>query len=267
VTGTVSRPLITLLTDFGTRDAYVASLKGVILSLNPEANLVDLSHEVPPQDIRAGALILAAAAPFFPPGAIHLAVVDPGVGGRRRGLAARCRGCYWVGPDNGLFHFIFGRAPDLALVSLENPAYFRPQVSATFHGRDIFAPVAAHLSLGVALDRFGPRLTDPVVLDIPQPGFAPTVITGEIISVDRFGNLISNLRVAEVTAWLQEAGLRLQAGPLTLTRLARTYAEVAPGEFLALEGSHGFLEIACAQDNAARRLEAGVGLAVQIRKA
>jgi S-adenosylmethionine hydrolase len=261
------RPLITLLTDFGTRDAYVASLKGVILSLNPEANLVDLSHEVPPQDIRAGALILAAAAPFFPPGTIHLAVVDPGVGGGRRALAARGRDGYWVGPDNGLFHFIFGQAPDLALVSLENPAFFRPQVSATFHGRDIFAPVAAHLSLGVDLDRFGPRITDPVVLDLPQPVFAPTVIQGEIISVDRFGNLISNLRLAQLTAWLGQATMRLQAGPLTLTGLARTYAQAAPGEFLALEGGHGFLEIACAQDSAARRLKAGVGLAVEIRKA
>jgi S-adenosylmethionine hydrolase len=261
-----SRPLITLLTDFGTRDAYLGSMKGVILSINPEANLIDLSHEVPPQDIRAGALILAAAAPFFPPGAIHLAVVDPGVGGDRRALAAHCQGCYWVGPDNGLFHFIFDQAPELTLVSLENPAYFRPQVSATFHGRDIFAPVAAHLSLGVDLDRFGPRITDPVILDLPQPVFAPGVITGEIIAVDRFGNLISNLRLAQLTAWLAQAEIRLQAGPLTLTGLARTYAQAAAGEFLALEGSHGFLEIACAQDNAARRLKAGVGLAVEIRK-
>jgi S-adenosylmethionine hydrolase len=261
------RPLITLLTDFGTRDAYVGSMKGVILSINPEANLIDLSHEVPPQDIRAGALLLAAAAPFFPPGAIHLAVVDPGVGGDRRALAAHCQGCYWVGPDNGLFHFILGQAADFTLVSLENPAYFRPQVSATFHGRDIFAPVAAHLSLGVDLDRLGPRITDPVVLDLPQPVFAPGVINGEIIAVDRFGNLISNLRLAQLTAWLAQAEMRLQAGPLTLTGLARTYAQAAPGEFLALEGSHGFLEIACAQDNAARRLKAGVGLAVEIRKA
>ena len=264
---TISRPLITLLTDFGTRDAYVASMKGVILSLNPEATLIDLSHEVPPQDIRAGALLLAAAAPFFPPETIHLAVVDPGVGGGRRALAARCQGCYWVGPDNGLFHFVFSEIPDLVPVSLENPAYFRPQVSATFHGRDIFAPVAAHLSLGVPLDRFGPRLTDPILLDLPQPVFTPTVINGEIISVDRFGNLISNIRFAQLSAWLEGTGLRLQAGPLTLTGLARTYAEVASGEFLALEGSHGFLEIACARDSAARRLGAGVGLAVEIRKA
>jgi S-adenosylmethionine hydrolase len=161
-------------------------------------------------------------------------VVDPGVGGGRRALAARAQDCYWVGPDNGLFHFIFEQAPELSLVSLENSAYFRPQVSATFHGRDIFAPVAAHLSLGVDLDHFGPRITDPVVLDLPQPVLAPTVIQGEIISVDRFGNLISNLRLAQLTAWLAQADMRLQAGPLSLTGLARTYAQAAPGEFLAL---------------------------------
>ncbi|HZE20856.1 MAG TPA: SAM-dependent chlorinase/fluorinase, partial [Desulfobaccales bacterium] len=262
-----SRPLITLLTDFGTRDAYVGSMKGVILGLNPGGNLIDLSHEVPPQDIRAGALILAAAAPFFPPGATHLAVVDPGVGSGRRALAARARDSYWVGPDNGLFHFIFDPAPDLIIVSLENPAYFRPRVSATFHGRDIFAPVAAHLSLGVHLERFGPRIADPVLLDLPQPVFGPALIRAEIIAVDHFGNLVSNLRFAELTAWLKEAGMRLTAGPLILTGLARTYAEVAPGEFLALEGSHGFLEIACARDSAARRLKAGAGLALEIRKA
>jgi len=260
------RPLITLLTDFGTRDAYVASLKGVILSLNPEVRLVDLSHEVPPQDVRAGALILTEAAPYFPPGAIHLAVVDPGVGSPRRGLAAQGRGHFWVGPDNGLFHLVFRQVSPLTIVSLENPLYFRSQVSATFHGRDIFAPVAAHLSLGVDLSRFGPRLTDPVSLDWPEPRFSPETISGEIIYVDRFGNLISNLRAAEVSAWLGERDLTLQAGPLNIRGLVRAYADVAHGEFLTLVGSHGFLEIACAMDNAAQRLLAGVGLPVEIRK-
>jgi S-adenosylmethionine hydrolase len=262
-----SHPLITLLTDFGTRDAYVASMKGVILSLNPAARLVDLSHEVPAQDIRAGAFILAEAAAYFPPGTIHLAVVDPGVGSGRRGLAARCRDHYWVGPDNGLSHLIFSQASDLAVVSLENPAYFRPQVSATFHGRDIFAPVAAHLSLGVDLNRFGPRITDPVSLGFPDPAFTQEAIQGEIIYVDRFGNLVSNVRAGDLTDWLGGQTLSLRAGPLNLNDLARTYTDAAAGEFLALAGSHGFLEIACALDNAARRLKAGVGLALEIRKA
>jgi S-adenosylmethionine hydrolase len=266
VTG-APRPLITLLTDFGTRDAYVGSLKGVILSLNPEVRLVDLSHEVAPQDIRAGAFMLSEAAVYFPPGTIHLAVVDPGVGSHRRALAAWCRGHFWVGPDNGLFHLIFNRAPDLAMVSLENPVYFRPRVSATFHGRDIFAPVSAHLSLGVNLDDLGPRVTDPVSLALPEPEIGPETIKGEIISVDRFGNLVSNIPAGLVASRLAERGWDLKAGPLSLKGLTRVYADAAPGEFLALTGSHGFVEIACAMDNAAHRLQAGVGLAVSIQKA
>jgi S-adenosylmethionine hydrolase len=259
------RPLIALLTDFGTRDAYAASLKGVIRCLNPEAELVDLTHEIPPQDIGAGAFVLATTAPYFPPGTIFLAVVDPGVGGSRRALAARSRGQFWVGPDNGLFTPVFGE-PEVAIVSLENPAYFRPQVSATFHGRDIFAPVAAHLSLGVDLERFGPPLTDPVVLAWPAPVFAPVAVQGEIIYVDRFGNLVTNLEGAALLAWLAGGEFLLKAGPLALDRLARTYAGGRPGELLALVGSHGYLEIACNGDSAAARLGAGVGLRVEIVK-
>ncbi|MFZ5447441.1 MAG: SAM hydrolase/SAM-dependent halogenase family protein [Thermodesulfobacteriota bacterium] len=263
---TTSPTLITLLTDFGTRDFYVAAMKGVILGLNPEAKLVDLSHEVAPQDVRAGALLLAAAAPYFPPGAIHLAVVDPGVGSSRRALAAQCLGHFWVGPDNGLFHLVFRQTFPSTIVSLENPDYFREQVSATFHGRDIFAPVAAHLSLGVDLDRFGPRITDPVSLDWPEPQFGPEAIQGEIIYVDRFGNLVSNLGASEVLDWLEQQVPTIKVGSLTIRGLARTYTDGAPQKFLALIGSHGFVEIACAMDNAAQRLNAGVGLAVEIRK-
>ena len=258
-------PLITLLTDFGTRDAYVASMKGVIFSLNPQAVVVDLSHDVPRHDIQAGALILAAAAPYFPPGTIHLAVVDPGVGGPRRGLAAHCRGHFWVGPDNGLFHLIFRQAPPVSIISLENPAYFHFPISPTFHGRDIFAPVAAHLSLGVDLSRFGPSITDPVYLHWPEPSFGPEAIRGEIIYVDQFGNLISNVRAAELSNWRGGHEITLKAGPLTIQGLARTYTGVAAGKFLALVGSHGFLEIACAMGNAARQLNAGVGWPLEIR--
>ena len=258
--------IITLLTDFGTRDEYVACLKGVILGINPQAVLVDLSHEVPPQDIQAGAFILAAAAPFFPPGTIHLAVVDPGVGTGRRALAARGRGQVWVGPDNGLFHLIFAGRTDLELVSLENPAYFLPQVSATFQGRDLFAPVAAHLSLGVELGRLGPAFADPVRLPWPEPVLTATIIRGEIIQVDRFGNLVSNIAAGAFQAWLGGGDFQLTVGPIRLTRLHRTYGEAAPGEVLALMGSHGYLELACAGDSAAGRLQAGVGLPLELRR-
>ncbi len=260
----IVRPIITLLTDFGTRDAYVASMKGVILGLNREAVLVDLAHDLPPQDVQAGALVLLGAAPHFPPGTIHLAVVDPGVGGPRRALAARCRGQFWVGPDNGLFHLIFSQEKELTIVSLENPQFFRPRVSATFHGRDIFAPVAAHLSRGVDLAQLGPTIADPVALDFPSPVFTPEVVRGEIIYADRFGNLVSNVRAEELRTWAAGGFFGAQLGPVKIKGLVRTYGDVSPGEFLALEGSHGFIELACARDNAARRLGVGTGHFLEI---
>ena len=263
-----TRAIITLLSDFGVRDEYAACLKGVILGLNPQAVLVDLTHEVPPQDIRSGAFVLARAAAYFPPGTIHLAVVDPGVGTGRRGLAAYGRGQFWVGPDNGLFHLIFAGRPELKMVSLENPDYFLPQVSPTSHGRDLFAPVAAHLSLGLELGRLGPPLTDPVRLPWPEPSVTAALIRGEIIHVDRFGNLVSNIAAGVLHAWLQgaENKFQLQVGRRTLTRLGRTYGEAPPGELLALVGSHGYLEIACAGGSAAVRLQAGTGLRVAVRR-
>ncbi len=261
-----SRPIITLLSDFGTRDAYVGAMKGVILGLNPEVVLVDLSHEVPPQDVLAGAFVLAEAAPYFPPGTIHLAVVDPEVGTARRGLAARARGQYLVGPDNGLFSLAWQGAGDLRIFSLTNPGYFRPEVSATFQGRDVFAPVAGYLSLGVALEELGPAIPDPVSLPCPAPVFTPEAARGEIIYVDRFGNLVSNLKAAVLRDWLAGRPAHVRVGGLTLPGLARTYGEVPPGQFLALEGSHGFLEVAVNQASAAQGLEAGVGQPVEVVK-
>jgi len=270
------RPIITLLTDFGTKDHYAATLKGVILGLNPEVILVDLSHEVPPQDITAGAFVLAEAAPYFPPDTIHLAVVDPGVGTHRRGLAARCRGQYWVGPDNGLFHFVFAgqlpgssppgeSGPECTIVSLETPSFFRPQISTTFHGRDVFAPVAAHLSLGVELGQLGPVLRTPVPLPLPEPEFTGEVARGQVIYIDRFGNLITNLPGETFLRWLGDRTLfRLQVAGVVLRRLSPTYAEVGPGEPLALLGSHGYLEIAVNRGNAASLLKARVGQPVII---
>ncbi|MDI6854350.1 MAG: SAM-dependent chlorinase/fluorinase, partial [Deltaproteobacteria bacterium] len=216
-----SRPIITLLTDFGCRDAYAAAMKGVILGINPQVCLVDLTHEIPPHDIAAAAFVLAEAAPFFPPETIHLAVVDPGVGSARRGLAARARGQFCIGPDNGLFHFLFQGAPDLAIFSLENPAYFLSEISATFHGRDIFAPVAAHLSRGLALEKLGPVVDDPVVLPVAEPVFGRDRAEGEIVYVDRFGNLVSNINWQRLSDWLNGSEVRLELGSLTLNRLSR----------------------------------------------
>jgi len=258
--------IITLLTDFGARDMYVAAMKGIILGLNPGAVLADLTHEVPPQDILGGAFLLAEAARYFPPGTIHLAVVDPGVGTTRRALAARAQGQFWVGPDNGLFHLVFeeGGVPDM--VSLEKAQYFRETVSPTFHGRDIFAPVAAHLSRGVPLEAFGPPVTDPVALPWPKPVFGPEIVWGEIIYLDRFGNLVSNIRGKDLLAWLKDKTPSVTLGSLTLKGLARTYGEAAPGEFLVLVGSHGYLEVAMAQGNAARELGAAKGWPLSVVK-
>ncbi len=261
------RPIITLLTDFGTLDSYVGIMKGVILSLNPEAVLVDLTHGVPPQDTISGAFLLAEAAPYFPAGTIHLAVVDPGVGTPRLALAAKAREQFWVGPDNGLFSLVFqeGASPDL--VSLENVDYFRGPVSSTFQGRDIFASVAAHLSLGTPLEVFGPPLTDPIVLPWPEPEFTPDAVRGEIIHVDGFGNLVSNIRGIELLAWLAGSPHLVILSSLTVKGLAHTYGETPAGEFVALVGSHGYLEIACVQGNAARRLTVGTGRSMAVVRA
>ncbi len=260
------KAIITLLTDFGLRDAYVAAMKGVILGINPDVVLVDLTHEIPPQDVAAGAFVLAEAIRYFPPGTIHLAVVDPGVGSARRGLAAFAGGRYFVGPDNGLFHFAFKDSQDLTVVSLENPAYFRAEISATFHGRDIFAPVAAHLSRGTRLQELGPPVAEPVRLSIPEPRFTDSQAQGRFIYVDRFGNLVSNLRFDKLLDWLAGRKFRVEVGGHILTRLSRTYADAAPGEILALKGSHGYLEIACNLASAAERLRLSVGAPLTVRK-
>jgi S-adenosylmethionine hydrolase len=262
-----TRHIITLLTDFGNQDPYVAAMKGVILSLNPEAVLVDLTHDVPPQDIIAGSFLLSEATPYFPPGTIHVAVVDPEVGTPRRALAFRDQEQYWVGPDNGLFHLVFRDSPPLDLVSLENSEYFRGSVSRTFQGRDIFAPVAAHLSLGTPLAAFGPTVTDPVTLPWPEASFTPEAVRGEVVYVDGFGNLISNIKGSNLTAWLAEKSHVVILGSLTVNGLSSTYGDVAAGEFLALVGSHGYLEIACARGHAARRLGMGKGRSLAVVKA
>ncbi len=257
-------PIITLLSDFGHQDAYVGIMKGVILGLNPWVQLVDLSHAVPPQDITMGALVLQSAWRYFPPGTIHLAVVDPGVGSRRRALAAAVGEHFLVGPDNGLFALILAQQPAQRMVCLENQRYFLPDVSATFHGRDIFAPVAAHLSLGVPLTEFGPELHESMPLDLPSPQFGASAATGQVIAVDHFGNLITNLPYPEIEAWRQGRSVRLWVGERQISHWVSTYSQVPAGALLALKGSHGYLEIACREGSAAKILGAGPGARVGI---
>ncbi|RLC85831.1 MAG: hypothetical protein DRI79_10855, partial [Chloroflexi bacterium] len=186
-------PLVTLTTDFGTADGYVGTMKGVILSIAPDAQLVDISHEIAPQNVRQAAYVLYTAYPFFPPHTVHLVVVDPGVGSARRPIALRTPAGYFVGPDNGVFSYVMAREPVEALVELRDPRYRLPQVSHTFHGRDVFAPAAAHLAAGVPITALGPPVLDPVTFPPPCLEITPEGITGEVLHADRFGNVITSI--------------------------------------------------------------------------
>lgn len=252
--------IITLLSDFGLADSFVGAMKGVILSINPRATMVDLTHEIGPQHVRAGALTLLAAYSYYPAGTIHLAVVDPGVGTARRALVCQTRHCFFVGPDNGLLSPSVERDGLLGAYELTEQRYRLENPSHTFHARDIFAPAAAHLSLGIAPDRFGPRVDDPVPLRLPRAEHCGLRVEGEIIHVDRFGNLITNISQQDLAAWPPES-LHLWGGGLHLVGLRRTYGDAAPGEPLMVLGSLGFLEIAVNGGNAATEL----GLSIRDR--
>jgi S-adenosylmethionine hydrolase len=269
----MAHPVVTLLTDFGTADAYVGIMKGVILALNPDARLVDLTHQVAPQDIRTGAGVLAEAAPAFPTGAIHLAVVDPGVGTERRPLLVSSPTAFFVCPDNGLLSLVLARAGAQAdadgtaalpsgwsAVHLTNPAYWRAPVSATFHGRDVFAPVAAHLSVGVRPGELGTPIQRVAAFPAPVPRRDGDALVGEVVRMDRFGNLLTN-----IPADLLPAGGTVSVAGQDAGRVLRTYADGPPGAPLALVGSDGCLEVAVPQGSAAALLGVGVGAVVVVR--
>ena len=256
--------IVTLLTDFGSRDHYVAAVKGVLLSINPSLKIVDITHEISPQNIREAGFILASACTHFPEGTLHLAVVDPGVGGKRQGLAAATEQYLFVGPDNGLFDWVFAVDPPHQVVVLENPEYQLPQVSATFHGRDVFAPAAGHLSLGLPLEKLGPasqyRMHLPGKLILKDQD----KLQGEIIHVDRFGNLISNIEIpnAETERRLQDLQVSL-ATEQVLTGPA-TYEEAPSLRPFALIGSSGLLEVSVRNGSAQKVTGCGVGTPVLI---
>lgn len=259
--------IVTLCTDFGLRDGYVAAMKGAMLAVAPGLTLVDISHEVAPQAIAEGAFVLSTAYDAFPAGTVHLAVVDPGVGSARRALAVRTPRHTLVAPDNGVLTHVLRREGVVAAVALAEPAYWRRPVSATFHGRDVFAPVAAHLALGVPLEALGPPAEDLVTLDWPAPERRGALLLGHVAHVDRFGNVISDVpaallgdaRVAEVEVGALRVG---GAGGLL-----RTYAEAPRGGALALIGSHGHLEVAVREASAAAASGARIGDEVRVRLA
>lgn len=245
--------VISLLTDFGNQDAFVGIMKGVILHINPTVCLVDLSHQVPAQDILAGALVLRSAVPFFPPGTIHLAVVDPGVGSARRAILIQTRNAFFVGPDNGLLSLAAPSETVERIVHLTNPQYFLPSQSHTFHGRDVFAPVAAHLSLGVAPERFGSTVPTMARLTLPPVRHEETGLTGSVIYVDHFGNLITNITETDLQPFSKEH-LLVSIGAVRIDGLVASYAAVEIGAWAALINSWGMLEIAVRNGSAARQL-------------
>ena len=242
----MERPIITLTSDFGP-GPYPGIMKGVILGICPQAALVDLSHAVPPQAVRAGALVLEQALAVFPPGTVHLAVVDPGVGTERRPLCLCGLGMFFVGPDNGLFTPVLLADPRARAFVLEETRYFRSPVSHTFHGRDIFAPVAAHLARGLDPARLGPPLADPVRLDWPRPRREADRLRGIIWSADSFGNLGTNLPRELVEDFLAGRRARVETPGLIIEGICRTDGQVPPGQPLALYDSSGRLELALNQ--------------------
>ena len=252
-----SNQVLTLLSDFGSKDIYVGVMKGVIASINSNLTLVDLTHEIPPQDVAAGRFCLLNAYRYFPPGTVHLAVVDPGVGSRRRSVAVQFDGGFLVGPDNGLLTGVLSEVSIVGAVELTNPEYWRcPEPSHTFHGRDIFAPVAAHLASGVPLAALGRALPPEtlVKLDIPPCHRTGDHITGVIQYVDGFGNLITNIRARDIPnqTWsLRVAKHHIPGG--------KTYSDAPTGQPLALIGSSGWVEIAITRGNARHQLGLKVG--------
>jgi S-adenosylmethionine hydrolase len=245
--------ILTLTTDFGLADHYVGAMKGVILGICPGARIVDISHEVTPFEIAEGAYLIAQAYEYFPKGTVHVAVVDPGVGSARRAIRVEAAGQFFVGPDNGIFGMAMAREKH-KVRAISNEKYFRHPVSRTFHGRDIFAPVAAHLAAGVPAGRMGKTIRDFVEADFGSADSA----SGRVLHVDRFGNVVTNLRAKDF------AGVGLRIGRTEVARFALHYAEWGPGELFVMEGSGGYLEVSMNQGSAAAKLGCGVGAAVRV---
>ena len=253
------RPVIALLTDFGVRDYYVAAMKGVILGIAPDATLVDITHQIAPQDVLAAAFELRACYRDFPPGSIFLVVVDPGVGTARRPIGASAGGWLFVAPDNGVLAPVLDREGASAVVELSDVGHARTEICRTFEGRDRFAPAAAWLARGTSLGDLGPLAASYMPLDVPQPRVREGVVVGEIVKVDRFGNLISNIERPLLDAVLRAGTPVVRAGRHDVPHVVGTYADAPRGAVCALVGSRGFVEIAANGGSAARLLDLGRG--------
>ncbi len=256
--------VITLTTDFGAGSPYAAAMKGVILSIAPEAAIVDLTHSVPAQDVRRVAIVLDEFTPWFPAGALHVAVVDPGVGSARRILYAQFGQQHYIAPDNGLLSRLALRGPAIRMVSLEAPEFWLPRVSATFHGRDIMAPAAARLSLGLPAERLGPPTTDFVKLLWPEVVILPRSIEGSVESIDSFGNLVTDVTEQMLAEAPRDESVKIACDEHETLGIFRTYSAHPPATLMALIGSHGKLELAIVGDSAAAMLGIRAGTPVVI---
>jgi len=262
-------PIVTLLSDFGLRDPYVAEMKAVILSICPRARLVDISHEIEKFSVRMGAFVLASATPYFPEGTIHVAVVDPGVGTRRRAVLVEVRRAFFVGPDNGLLMLAAERMGIRRVYEITNRRYMLKCVSQTFHGRDVFAPAAAHLVNGCKPFDFGSEIKDYVVPRFAKSRLTKKALFGEVLHVDDFGNIVTNISRAEFekTGIREGAMLRFRLRDRAIKlKFCSTYGEVSVGKSLALIGSHDFLEISTNQGSASKKYGAKVGDRVAVLK-
>jgi len=260
------RPVIAFLTDFGTQDHYAGTMKGVVLGICPDATLVDITHDIPPHDVAAGALELAAAYKYFPAGTIFVVVVDPGVGSARRGVAAETADYRFVAPDNGVLTAVLRETPAKKIVELTERRYARPTVSRTFEGRDRFAPAAAWLGKGIQLAALGRPVAEIQRIEMPAPDLSDDTVRGVIVRVDRFGNLVTNIDRKLVERFGQGGAITIDAGGKAIGRLVATFAELPPDGVGALFGSTDHLELAAPSASAADRLGLTRGAAVIVHR-
>lgn len=261
------RPVIALLSDFGTRDHYAGTMKGVILGICPDVTLIDITHEITPHDVVEGALQLAASCRYFPAGTIFLAVVDPGVGSPRRGIAAEAGDFRFVAPDNGVLTAVLRDVPPKRVVELTERRYARPTVSRTFEGRDRFAPAAAWLAKGIQLSALGRPVSSYQQIEIPQPAVSESQLSGVVLLVDRFGNLVTNIDRRAFESFTRGQAVALQVADHPIAGVVATYADIRPGEVCALFGSTEHLEFAVNGGSAAAALAVTRGAGVEIRRA
>ena len=257
------QPIITLLTDFGSQDHYVGTMRGVILGINPHATIVDISHHISPQNIVEGAFLLTSVYAYFPPGTIHLAIVDPGVGSERKPILVKGKNFFFIGPDNGLFGLIYDQLKNFSVYELTQTRFFLKPVSATFQGRDIFAPIAAYLSRGVSPRSMGKETKNFQRLSLPQPILEKKRIRGKVMYIDNFGNLITNITVDHLKN-LGKFPREIKIREKVISGLSKNYQTVKKGALLAIMGSSNFLEIAVRDGNAQKKLKSKKGDEIKV---